>query len=224
MRCAASSARSTRRAALKALMEGSALRASHIDCDRVQDPYSLRCQPQVMGAALDQLRHAANIIERECNAVSDNPLVFADQGDIVSGGNFHAEPVAHGRRRHRHRDRRDRRDLGTAHRLADRCADEQPAGVPVARSRPQFRLHDRARDGGGARQREQAAGPSRQRRFAADLRQPGGPRLDGDPWRAPPARHGGQYRRHRRHRVAGGGAGHRAAQAGHDQPEACSRS
>ncbi|MBA4097323.1 MAG: histidine ammonia-lyase [Rhodospirillum sp.] len=79
---------------LKALMEGSALRASHIDCDRVQDPYSLRCQPQVMGAALDQLRHAANIIERECNAVSDNPLVFADQGDIVSGGNFHAEPVA----------------------------------------------------------------------------------------------------------------------------------
>ncbi|HEV8391126.1 MAG TPA: histidine ammonia-lyase [Dongiaceae bacterium] len=80
--------------ALKALMEGSALRASHIDCDRVQDPYSLRCQPQVMGAALDQLRHAADIIARECNAVSDNPLVFADQGDIVSGGNFHAEPVA----------------------------------------------------------------------------------------------------------------------------------
>jgi histidine ammonia-lyase len=80
--------------ALMALMEGSALRASHIDCDRVQDPYSLRCQPQVMGAALDQLRHAASIIERECNAVSDNPLVFADQGDIVSGGNFHAEPVA----------------------------------------------------------------------------------------------------------------------------------
>ena len=80
--------------ALMSLMEGSALRASHIDCDRVQDPYSLRCQPQVMGAALDQLRHAANIIERECNAVSDNPLVFADQGDIVSGGNFHAEPVA----------------------------------------------------------------------------------------------------------------------------------
>ncbi len=80
--------------ALMSLMEGSALRASHIDCDRVQDPYSLRCQPQVMGAALDQLRHAATIIERECNAVSDNPLVFADQGDIVSGGNFHAEPVA----------------------------------------------------------------------------------------------------------------------------------
>jgi histidine ammonia-lyase len=80
--------------ALMALMAGSALRASHIDCDRVQDPYSIRCQPQVMGAALDQLRHAANIIERECNAVSDNPLVFAAEGDILSGGNFHAEPVA----------------------------------------------------------------------------------------------------------------------------------
>jgi histidine ammonia-lyase len=81
-------------AALKALMAGSALRASHIDCDRVQDPYSIRCQPQVMGAALDQLRHAANVIQRECNAVSGNPLVFAGEGDIVSGGNFHAEPVA----------------------------------------------------------------------------------------------------------------------------------
>jgi len=80
--------------ALKELMADSALRASHVDCDRVQDPYSLRCQPQVMGAALDMLRHAAGIIERECNAVSDNPLVFAEQGDIVSGGNFHAEPVA----------------------------------------------------------------------------------------------------------------------------------
>jgi histidine ammonia-lyase len=80
--------------ALKALMAGSPLRASHVDCDRVQDPYSLRCQPQVMGAALDMLRFAAQMIEREGNAVSDNPLVFAEQGDIVSGGNFHAEPVA----------------------------------------------------------------------------------------------------------------------------------
>jgi histidine ammonia-lyase len=80
--------------ALKNLMAESPLRASHVDCDRVQDPYSLRCQPQVMGAALDMLRFAAQMIERECNAVSDNPLVFAEQGDIVSGGNFHAEPVA----------------------------------------------------------------------------------------------------------------------------------
>jgi histidine ammonia-lyase len=75
-------------------MDGSPLRASHVDCDRVQDPYSLRCQPQVMGAILDTLRHAAGIIGREVNAVSDNPLVFAEQGDILSGGNFHAEPIA----------------------------------------------------------------------------------------------------------------------------------
>ncbi|TDQ83415.1 histidine ammonia-lyase [Dongia mobilis] len=81
-------------AALKEMMAGSPLRASHVDCDRVQDPYSLRCQPQVMGAVLDLLRHAANVIGREVNAVSDNPLVFAAEGDVLSGGNFHAEPVA----------------------------------------------------------------------------------------------------------------------------------
>jgi histidine ammonia-lyase len=76
------------------LMEGSAIRHSHIDCDRVQDPYSLRCQPQVMGACLDTMRHVAAILEIEANAASDNPLVFADTGEILSGGNFHAEPVA----------------------------------------------------------------------------------------------------------------------------------
>ena len=62
--------------------------------DRVQDPYSLRCQPQVVGACLDQLRHAALVLVREANAVTDNPLVFAEDGAMVSGGNFHAEPVA----------------------------------------------------------------------------------------------------------------------------------
>ncbi len=81
-------------AALARLLAGSEIRKSHADCDRVQDPYSLRCQPQVMGAALDMLRFAAGVIEREANAVSDNPLVFAAEGEILSGGNFHAEPVA----------------------------------------------------------------------------------------------------------------------------------
>jgi histidine ammonia-lyase len=76
------------------LLAGSAIRASHRDCPRVQDPYSLRCQPQVMGACLDQLRHAARVLLTEANAVSDNPLVFADSGEVLSGGNFHAEPVA----------------------------------------------------------------------------------------------------------------------------------
>ena len=81
-------------AALQDLMAGSQIRDSHRDCDRVQDPYSLRCQPQVMGACLDQLRHAAGVLALEVNAVTDNPLVFADTGDVLSGGNFHAEPVA----------------------------------------------------------------------------------------------------------------------------------
>ena len=79
----------------RALLAGSEIRQSHVEGDdRVQDPYCLRCQPQVVGACLDQLRHAALILVREANAVTDNPLVFADQGVLVSGGNFHAEPVA----------------------------------------------------------------------------------------------------------------------------------
>jgi histidine ammonia-lyase len=79
----------------RALLAGSAIRASHTEGDdRVQDPYCLRCQPQVVGACLDQLRHAALVLLREANAVTDNPLVFADDGMMISGGNFHAEPVA----------------------------------------------------------------------------------------------------------------------------------
>ena len=80
---------------LGALMAGSAIRASHLHHDsRVQDPYSLRCQPQVMGAILDVLRNAAATLACEANAVTDNPLVFIEEGDVISGGNFHAEPVA----------------------------------------------------------------------------------------------------------------------------------
>ena len=82
-------------AALRALMQGSAIRASHLTGDeRVQDPYCLRCQPQVMGACLDLLRQAAATLGTEANGVSDNPLVFADPDTALSGGNFHAEPVA----------------------------------------------------------------------------------------------------------------------------------
>jgi histidine ammonia-lyase len=79
---------------LRDLMSGSDIRASHIGCDRVQDPYSIRCQPQVIGACLDVLRHVCSVLETEANAVTDNPLVFADSKSILSGGNFHAEPVA----------------------------------------------------------------------------------------------------------------------------------
>ncbi|MCJ8141390.1 histidine ammonia-lyase [Ancylobacter sp. A5.8] len=81
--------------ALRGLMAGSAIRASHLTGDeRVQDPYCLRCQPQVMGAALDVLRQAASTLETEANGVSDNPLIFPEEGEALSGGNFHAEPVA----------------------------------------------------------------------------------------------------------------------------------
>jgi histidine ammonia-lyase len=82
-------------AALRELMHGSAIRASHLTGDtRVQDPYCLRCQPQVMGAVLDMLRQAATTLLTEANGVSDNPLIFADTDEALSGGNFHAEPVA----------------------------------------------------------------------------------------------------------------------------------
>jgi histidine ammonia-lyase len=79
---------------IRELVQGSAILASHVDCDRVQDPYSIRCQPQVMGACLDNLRHAARVLEIESNAASDNPLIFAEHDEVLSGGNFHAEPVA----------------------------------------------------------------------------------------------------------------------------------
>jgi len=78
-----------------ALLEGSEIRRSHLENDpRVQDPYSLRCQPQVMGACLDQMRYAARVFEIEAAAVTDNPLVFHEKDEILSGGNFHAEPIA----------------------------------------------------------------------------------------------------------------------------------
>nr|WP_087574357.1 histidine ammonia-lyase [Sphingomonas sp. CDS-1] len=81
--------------ALASLMAGSAIRASHrADDPRVQDPYCLRCQPQVMGAALDVMGSAAAMLETEANGVSDNPLIFAETDEALSGGNFHAEPVA----------------------------------------------------------------------------------------------------------------------------------
>ncbi len=76
------------------LTDDSAISQSHHNCSKVQDPYSLRCQPQVMGACLTQIRQAAEVLLAEANAVSDNPLVFAAENDVISGGNFHAEPVA----------------------------------------------------------------------------------------------------------------------------------
>jgi len=79
---------------LRELLDGSEMNQSHHDCIKVQDPYSLRCQPQVMGACLSHLLFTKDTLLVEANAVSDNPLVFADEDEIISGGNFHAEPVA----------------------------------------------------------------------------------------------------------------------------------
>jgi histidine ammonia-lyase len=76
------------------LLAGSEIRESHRTCERVQDPYSLRCQPQVMGACLDLISQTAQTLHTEANAVTDNPLIFATTGEVLSGGNFHAEPVA----------------------------------------------------------------------------------------------------------------------------------
>jgi histidine ammonia-lyase len=82
-------------AALRELLDGSEIVASHASgCPKVQDPYSFRCQPQVMGAALDLLDHAARTLTIEAGAVTDNPIVFPDDDSAISGGNFHAQPVA----------------------------------------------------------------------------------------------------------------------------------
>ncbi|MCW9053326.1 MAG: histidine ammonia-lyase [Motiliproteus sp.] len=80
--------------AYRRLLDHSEIEDSHRNCEAVQDPYSLRCQPQVMGACLSQIRNAAQTLAVEANAVSDNPLVFSEDQDIINGGNFHAEPVA----------------------------------------------------------------------------------------------------------------------------------
>jgi histidine ammonia-lyase len=84
-------------AGYRELLAGSPINSSHRDCGKVQDPYSLRCQPQVMGACLDQIEGSRAVLLREANGVTDNPLVFMGEGDdvdVLSGGNFHAEPVA----------------------------------------------------------------------------------------------------------------------------------
>jgi histidine ammonia-lyase len=81
-------------AAIHGLLEGSEILTSHVKCSRVQDPYSFRCQPQVMGASLDLLQNAARTLTIEAGAVTDNPIIFADEDAAISGGNFHAQPVA----------------------------------------------------------------------------------------------------------------------------------
>jgi histidine ammonia-lyase len=79
---------------LRKLIQGSEIRQSHIDCEKVQDNYSLRCMPQVHGAVRDAVSYAERVLSIEMNSATDNPMVFADSGDVLSGGNFHGQPVA----------------------------------------------------------------------------------------------------------------------------------
>jgi histidine ammonia-lyase len=79
---------------LRRLASDSPIHASHLNCEKLQDAYSLRCMPQVHGASRDALSHVADVVTRECNAVTDNPLIFADTDDVISAGNFHGQPVA----------------------------------------------------------------------------------------------------------------------------------
>jgi histidine ammonia-lyase len=81
-------------ARLRALLDGSPVVASHADCGRVQDPYTLRCAPQVIGAVADAVGYVTGALERELEAVTDNPLVWAADGEILSGGNFHGQPLS----------------------------------------------------------------------------------------------------------------------------------
>ncbi len=80
---------------VRKLVRGSKILSSHAGCDRVQDPYSFRCTPQVHGAVRDALDWIGQVIEKEANSATDNPLVFAEDDDVLSGGNFHGAPVAH---------------------------------------------------------------------------------------------------------------------------------
>ncbi len=195
-------------AAYRAIMVGSEIRRSHLEGDdRVQDPYCLRCQPQVMGACLDQMRYATEVLMREANAVTDNPLVFADDETLLSGGNFHAEPVALAC---------DALAVAIAEigaiterriaMLVDTVASRLPAFLtPEPGLNSGFMIvHVTA----AALASKQIAGASGQRGQPAHLRQPGRPCEHGDLRGAPAAAHAAQHRVHRGHRAAGRRAGH----------------
>ena len=166
------------------LLAGSEIRRSHLHNDpRVQDPYSLRCQPQVMGACLDHIRFAANVFEVEANGVTDNPLVFPDTGRGAVRRQLPRRAGGARRRYPRSGDRRDRRPLRTAHRAAHRRDALGPAAVSGRARRGELRLHGRAGDRGRAREREQDR--SRTRRASTACR-PRRTRRTTSAWRPSP--------------------------------------
>ena len=197
--CAASPARSASPPRSRGLLDGSEILASHVDCGRVQDPYSFRCQPQVMGAALDLLQNAARTLTIEAGAVTDNPIVFPDEDSGDLGRQF-PRPAGRLRRRHdRHGAVRGRLDLRAAHSV---LVDPKMSGLPAFLTedqRRQFGPDDPAGHRRRAGQREQEPRFPGQRRFDPDLGRPGGPCLDGADRRA----QGGADRAQRRRRGRG---------------------
>ena len=130
---------------LRKMLEGSTLRESHLDCERVQDAYSLRCMPQVHGAVRDTLAHCRDVMEIETNSAVDNPLVFLrkdSEAHVISGGNFHGQPLAFVR----FSGYRSycpgwylRAQIGASGKPR---SQRRPAAIPRSRRRTEFRLHD----------------------------------------------------------------------------------
>ena len=197
-RCAASPARSLRAALSRAAGRQRDPRARTWMATRVQDPYCLRCQPQVTGACLDLMRHAAQVLEREANAVTDNPLVSpttatSSPAAISTPSRSPSPPM-------RWRWRSPKSARITERRIAllidPRCPACRPSWCAKGGLNSGFML---AQVTAAALARENSAlAHPRQRRQPADQRQPGGPCQHGDRRRAPPARHGRQHGRHRR--------------------------
>ncbi len=207
-------------ACLQALLDGSEIREAHREGDeRVQDPYCIRCQPQVMGACLDLLRQAARTLAIEANAVTDNPLVIGD--DIVSGGNFHGEPVALAA---------DQIALAVAEigsiaqrRIALLVDPTLSFGLPAFLTpRPGLNsgLMIAEVTSAALMSENKALANPRSVELDADEREPGGPCLDVLPRRPPAAGDDGEPSAHRRHRGAGGGPGGGDARAAGDLAQA----
>ena len=197
---------------LRDLLEGSDVVASHADCGRVQDPYTLRCAPQVIGAVADALDYVRGAVERELSAVTDNPLVFPEDGDVVNGGNFHGQPLSlpldhlalaltelasYSERR--------------TYALLSPSYAELP--LPVADPRPRHGPDDRAVRRGRPGQRVPGARPPRGGRLDPHVRGAGGLQLDGRLGRAE-----GSHRGRARH--AGGRDGARLRLPGPGVPPA----
>ncbi len=190
---------------------GSGIMLSHLNCDKVQDAYSIRCIPQVHGACRDALRWLREVITVEVDSVTDNPIVFPDVGEMVSAGNFHGEPLALAL------------DLAAislaeigsmSERRTFRMLSpflQRAAAVPDRDQRPDQRLHAGAVHGRLAGRREQGALSSRQRRFDPHLGRSGRPREHGHDGGAEARQRDAQLADHPRHRGAVRGAGHRPA-------------